>query len=104
MRRLPEAPRESARRIRSGPWSEGTPSRERNGGTVSARINTSERPPSEVLMESLAEVEGAQRVVILMEKDSELNIKTNCTHREIDWILRQASHCNLRDLFAPSDE
>ena len=67
-------------------------------------INTEERPSSEVLMESLSQVEGADRVVILMEKDEALTVKTNCTYKELKWILDQATFTTMADLFGVLDK
>lgn len=62
-------------------------------------IHTDNRPTEEVLMESLADVEGAERVVIVMEKGESINVRTNCTYKELHWVLSQAKHAALNELF-----
>lgn len=62
-------------------------------------INTDERPSAEILMESVEAVEGAHRVVIIMEKEESIVVKTNCTYKEMKWILDQATHVMMCELF-----
>jgi hypothetical protein len=62
-------------------------------------IDTSDRPPAEVLMQALAAVEKAQRVTILLESDDAITVKTNCTYRELKWMLDQAAHVTMNELF-----
>lgn len=62
-------------------------------------INTNYRPCTDVLMESLAAVEKAQKVVILMEREDALSIRTNCSYRELKWVLDQATFAIMKELF-----
>jgi hypothetical protein len=63
-------------------------------------INTDPRPPADVLMDSLASVEKADKVVIILECDDALLVKTNCTYREMKWILDQATFAMMSELFS----
>lgn len=67
-------------------------------------INTQDRPSSEVLMESLSDVEGAHRVAIIMSRDDSINVRTNCTYQELHWLLAQAGHATLNELFGVSPQ
>lgn len=67
-------------------------------------IRTDDRPTADVLMEALEQVEGARRVAILMEYDDSFMVKTNGTLQELSFILRQAEHCVMKDLFEPDDK
>jgi len=62
-------------------------------------INTEDRPSSEVLMEALEMVEGADHVIIVLSKQDSITIKTNCDYRELHWLLSQSTHATLNDLF-----
>ena len=64
-------------------------------------IKRNEGSPTDTLMEALQDIEGAQRVVILIESPECLTVKTNCTHKEIKWLLDQGSYCVMKDLFTP---
>ncbi len=67
-------------------------------------IKKDEGPPTDVLMDALQSVEGAHRVIILLEHDEALTVKTNCTHKEMKWLLDQAQYCVMKDLFSPIGE
>lgn len=64
-----------------------------------SRIRTDARLPTEVLVDALEHVEGASKVVILLEGEEHFIIKTNCTLQELHWLLAQGTHCALTDLF-----
>jgi hypothetical protein len=51
-------------------------------------------------MDSLASVEKADKVVIILECDDALLVKTNCTYREMKWILDQATFAMMSELFS----
>jgi len=62
------------------------------------------RSPTEVLMESLSRVEKAKRVIILIEREDSLNINSNCSYRDIKWILDQATHVVMNELFGIAED
>ncbi len=67
-------------------------------------INIDKRPPTDVLMEALASVEGCTHVVIVIEKADEMQIKANCDYKDIAWILDQGKYLTLKELFdVPSE-
>lgn len=63
-------------------------------------IRTDDRPTAEVLMQSLADVEGANQVVIVMAREDSINVRTNCDYKELHWLLSQARHATLNELFS----
>jgi hypothetical protein len=67
------------------------------GGLVG--IDTRDRPPLEVLMDALAAVEKCKRVVIILEAEDSFSLKTNCDYRELKWLLDQATHVTMNELF-----
>jgi hypothetical protein len=67
-------------------------------------INTDDRPSAEVLMESLTIVDGAKRVVILVERDDAICVKTNCSYRDLKWVLDQAVFATMNELFGVKTE
>ena len=67
------------------------------------KIIRDEGTPTEVLMDALSRVEGATKVLILIEKEESLVCKTNCTHQEIKWLLDQAQFITVADMFGMLD-
>jgi hypothetical protein len=67
-------------------------------------INTEDRPAAEVLMESVALVDGAKLVAIILEKEDSINVKTNCSYKELKWLLDQATHATMCELFGHGGE
>jgi hypothetical protein len=50
-------------------------------------------------MDALASVEKADKVVILLECDAAICVKTNCSHKDLKWVLDQATFAAMNDLF-----
>jgi hypothetical protein len=63
-------------------------------------LNLDEKSPSDVLMAALAVVEKATRVIIIIENEDHITIKTSChTYQETKWALDQATHAVMNELF-----
>jgi hypothetical protein len=62
-------------------------------------IDTSDKSPTDVLMQALSAVEKARRVVIVLEHEDAVAVKTNCSYKELKWLLDQASFVTMVDLF-----
>ena len=62
-------------------------------------INTEDRPTTEILMDAISSVEGADKVVILLERDDSITVKTNCSYKDLKWLLDQASHVAMCELY-----
>lgn len=69
-----------------------------------SRIGSPDQTSSEVLMESLEQVEKAKGVAVLFEENSAIMVKSNLTHKDLYWLLAQAMHTVMKDLFAPDDD
>jgi hypothetical protein len=62
-------------------------------------INTEDRPALEVLMEAVSMVDDAKLVAIIIEKEDSISVKTNCSYKELKWMLDQAAHATMCELF-----
>jgi hypothetical protein len=62
-------------------------------------IRIEDRPSSDVLMESVEACEKANKVVIILETDNSIMVKTNCSYKDLKWLLDQSAHATLNELF-----
>ena len=67
------------------------------------RIAKSDLTPTEILMSALEQVDSAEGVVIIIQKEDSISVKSSYEHKDLKWTLDQVQYLVMADEFGHLD-